>query len=275
MADINNRRQSGETRDYKERFEFRFTVGNNIICQRYFRINKFNPLCLSSLELAHTIRDCANLIDSDLKDKTEKYLRLVAPQTFKNEDEMRKYFESEEHRSRMYLGEGIVLREPENAPNYVWGKNNEPVALTEKFDVTREFVTPLTDEDTATYKFAFYDNEREVCAVVWEGTYPKYVRNSIDLSNKRGKIASDEDPSKLGADAYILYKLVEGKGDIVYKIIKDICFTCSSEDNSWYTTGFEFLNDGKKTKYDNLELQRELRKENKRLEAYLNEQTAR
>ena len=275
MADINNRRQSGEPRDYKERFEFRFTVGNNIICQRYFRINKFNPLCLSSLELAHTIRDCANLIDSDLKDKTEKYLRLVAPQTFKNEDEMRKYFESEEHRSRMYLGEGIVLREPENAPNYVWGKNNEPVALTEKFDVTREFVTPLTDEDTATYKFAFYDNEREVCAVVWEGTYPKYVRNSIDLSNKRGKIASDEDPSKLGADAYILYKLVEGKGDIVYKIIKDICFTCSSEDNSWYTTGFEFLNDGKKTKYDNLELQRELRKENKRLEAYLNEQTAR
>lgn len=269
------RKQSGESRDYKERFEFRFTVGNNIICQRYFRINKFNPLCLASEELAHTIRWCASLIDSDLKDKTEKYLKLVAPQVFKNEEEMRKYFSVEKNRARMHLGEGIVLREPENAPNYVWGKNNEPVALSEKFDTTRELVNPLTEEDTAMYKFAFCDNGREVCSTVWEGTYPKYVRNSIDLSNKRGKISPDEDPARLSTDAYILYKLVEGKGDIVYKIIKDICYVCSSEDNSSYTTGFEFLNDGKKTEYDNTELQRELRKEYKRLEAYLNEQTTR
>ena len=273
MAELNNKRQTGEARDYKERFEFRFTVGNNIICQRYFRINKFNPLCLSSLELADTIRTCARMIDSDLKDKTEKYLNMVAPRTFKNVAEMNKYFESEQHKDSMHLGEGIVLREPENAPNYAWGKNRTPVQLTEKFDTTREFITPLTEEDTATYKFAFYDNGREVCSTIWEGTYPKYVRNSIDLSNKKGKVSDEEDIARLSFESYVLYKMVEGKSDIVFKLIKEICFTCSSEDNSWYTTSLSYLNDGKQTKYDNTELQRELRKEYKRLEAY--EQTNR
>ena len=39
-------KKSVEPKDYKERFEFELTVGNNIICQRYFRINNFNPTSL-------------------------------------------------------------------------------------------------------------------------------------------------------------------------------------------------------------------------------------
>ena len=40
MSEI--KKSAAESKDYKERFEFELTVGNNIICQRYFRINNFN-----------------------------------------------------------------------------------------------------------------------------------------------------------------------------------------------------------------------------------------
>lgn len=262
------KKQPSEPRDYKERFEFRFTVGNNIICQRYFRINNFNPLSLSSVELAHTISECAELINNELKDKSKIYLELSAPRIFTDYEEMTKYFEDPKHCAQMHLGEGIVLRTPVTAPNYAWSKNNCPVPLSERFD-NGEFSTSLSEEDRVTYKFAFYDNGREVCSSIWEGIYPKYVRNSIDLSNKRGKLAEGEDTSKLSFEAYVLYKMVEGKGDIVYKIIKDICFTCSSQDNSWYTTTLSYKNsDGSVTKYDNTAYWKELKKELKRLEAY-------
>ncbi len=261
---LENRVRTGEPRDYTERFEFKFTVGNNIICQRYFRINNFNPLSLSSLELANTIRECANIIDNDLKDKTAKYLEIVAPRVFNSLQEMEDYYADGKDRG-MRLGEGIVVK---NCPNnYVWGKKGEPVVVKEKFD-NGEFSAELSEADIVDYKFAFYDSGREVCSTTWQGVYPKFVRNSIDLSNKRGKVA-EEDVPKLGAESYLMYKMVEGKSDIVYKIIKEICFTCSSTDNSWYTTVQHYADDkGKITKYDNTELPRELRKEYKRLESY-------
>ena len=213
------------------------------------------------------------MIDNDLKDKTERFLYLSAPQIFDTEEQMINYYQDEKHRSEMRPGLGIVIRDP-NAPNYVWGKKGEPVALAEKFDKDGEFTNPVTDDDVVTYKFAFYDDGREVCATTWQGVYPKYIRNSIDLSNKKGKLPEGEDPSKLGFEAYLLYKLVEGKSDIVYKIIKDICFTCSSQDNSWYTTKSTFISqNGKKVVYENADIMRDLTKENKRVEAYLNEQS--
>ena len=69
-------------RNYKERFEFELTVGDNIICQRYFRINSFNEESLKSFELIEAIRRCVRTIDNDLKNKTQAYLELYAPMVF-------------------------------------------------------------------------------------------------------------------------------------------------------------------------------------------------
>ena len=81
-------KKSAEVRDYKERFEFKLTVGDNIICQRYFKIFNFNPLSLSSQELGDTLRYLAKMIDTDLKDKSAIYLDMMCPQYFNTEDEM-------------------------------------------------------------------------------------------------------------------------------------------------------------------------------------------
>jgi len=225
------RKQPETVRDYRERFEFKLTVGDNIICQRYFKINNFNPRSLKSFELADAIRGCAETINKDLKSKTQTYLEIFAPKVFNTVEEMNEYFKDGKHSSDMRLGNGIVVKN--SSVDYVWGKNNAPIPCQFKFD-DGELYAPITNENVVTYKFAFCVDGRETCTTCWEGLYPKYIRNSIDLSNKRGKQDPD-DISRLSFEQYLDYKVVEGRSDLVWGLIKDICYVCSVQDNDWYT----------------------------------------
>ena len=241
--------RKNEVRDFKDRFEFKLTVGDIIICQRYFKINNFNPLSLSSLELADLMRELSHMIDSDLKDKSQVYLEIMAPRIFNTESEMYDYFSNPNNRKGIRGGHGIVVKE-NLEHDYAWksildGNGNvvggNPIPLTFKFD-DGEFGRYLTDEDYVEYKLSFIDNgkdldnpkPKEVISIVWTGVYPKYVRNSIDLSNKRGRF-ENVDIMTLGFDQYLVYKIFNGRQDLIYKIIRDIQVTCSNSDNSWYT----------------------------------------
>jgi hypothetical protein len=84
-------------------------------------------------------------------------------------------------------------------------------------------------------KLAFIDNGREVVSTVWDGVYPRDVRNSIDLSNNKGKFEG-EDVSRLGFESALLNYMVQGKIDLIWKIIREIQITCSDTDNKNYTT---------------------------------------
>ena len=88
MAEV--KKQFEQALAFKERFEFRLTVGDDIICQRYFRIGNFNPLSLKSMELTDTIRGCAQTIDDDLKSKSLIYLEIFAPRIFNSLEEFEK-----------------------------------------------------------------------------------------------------------------------------------------------------------------------------------------
>ena len=78
------------------------------------------------------------------------------------------------------------------------------------------------------------NSPREVATIVWTGVYPKYVRNSIDLSNKRGRF-ENVNVMTLGFDQYLVYKIFSGRQDLVYRFIKEIQVTCSNSSDSWYT----------------------------------------
>ena len=227
-----NRKQSSEPRDYKERFEFVLTTGGNIICQRYFKINSFNPTSLRSYELTSALRKCVNVIERDLKDKAHAYLDIFAPRVFSSEQEMKDYFANPTHCAEMRFGEGIVIRGNEKT-DYFWGDNG-PVAIGSKFD-DGELTTSSVDDNKTSYKFAFKVDGQEVSSIIWEGNYPKFMRDKIDLSNKRFRF-ENEDKNRLSIEQYTLYKMVEGKSDLVYGIIKTICAACSIQDNSKYTT---------------------------------------
>lgn len=248
MAEV--KKQFEQALAFKERFEFRLTVGDDIICQRYFRIGNFNPISLKSNELMDTIRGCAEMIDNDLKSKSLIYLEIFAPRIFKTMDEFEKYIESEKNRDSLIRGEGVVIRD-EKDHDFAWNGVDKLVPLTFKFE-DGEFSEPLTDDDYVTYKFAFLDYGREVCSTTWVGVYPRFVRNSIDLSNKRGRLDSDE-IYRVGFEQYILYKLVEGRSDLVWKLVKEICYTCSDSDDSAYTISEEYRDEasGKTLVYNN------------------------
>lgn len=248
MAEV--KRQFEQALAFKERFEFRLTVGDDIICQRYFRIGNFNPISLRSNELADTIRGCAEAIAKDLKSKSLTYLEIFAPRIFNTMEQFEKYIEDEKNRKTLNCGEGVVIREVKDH-DFAWNGEDKLVPLDFKFE-DGEFSEPLTNEDYVTYKFAFLDNGREVCSSIWEGVYPRFVRNSIDLSNKRGKI-DPADLYRVGFEQYILYKLVEGRNDLVWKLVKEICYTCSESDDSYYTITSDYKDSetGKVYQYNN------------------------
>lgn len=219
-----------QAKNYKERFEFKLTVGNNIIIQRYFKINNFNPRSLDSFELSQVIRNCAAIIDDELKSKTQTYLEIAAPMVFNTVEDMKNYFSDGKHANQMRIGNGISVKN--SIHDYSWGKNGQPVESQFKFD-DGDFSSELTDDDRVDFKFAFAVDGREVCSTIWTGVYPKYIRNSIDLSNKRGR-QDPEDVSRLTFEQYLDYKLVEGRNELVWGLIKDICYVCSAK-NSYYT----------------------------------------
>jgi hypothetical protein len=220
-------------RNYKERFEFELTVGDNIICQRYFRINSFNEESLKSFELIEAIRRCVRTIDNDLKNKTQAYLELYAPMVFNNEDEMYNFLSNPFNARRLVLGEGVVVKGNKDT-DYVFIGDNNVKELGYKFDDGE--LTELSPElSKTTYKFAFKIDGREVASMVWDGYYPKFVRDKIDLSNKRGKFEGD-DTSRLSFEQYLLHRMVRGKSDLIYGIIMHICSACSYPEDSEYIT---------------------------------------
>ena len=197
-------KKSVEPKDYKERFEFELTVGNNIICQRYFRINNFNPTSLRSYELTDAVRNCVAVIDRDLKDKTHIYLEMYAPKVFNTVEEMEAFVANPSNSYRLTMGEGLVVR-GNTKTDYVYTKNGTVCELGYKFDDGELTEVPVAD-NKVTYKFAFKVDGREACAMVWDGYYPKFVRDNIDLTNKRGKVEDDEVGS-LSFEQYLIYKM--------------------------------------------------------------------
>ena len=236
MEEIKNKSNESNQKDYKERFEFVLTTGGNIICQRYFKINNFNPTSLKSYELTSAIRNCAAVIDRDLRDKTHEYLSIYAPKTFSSVTEMHEYLSKKENQNRMVRGEGIVVK-GNTETDYIYANNGEVKELGYKFD-DNELTSNTMEENKTTYKFAFKVDGKETCAIEWDGYYPKFVRDKIDLSNKRGKF-DDDDTDHLTFEQYLLYRMVKGKSDLVYGLIKNICYACSYQDKKYYTTDSE------------------------------------
>lgn len=243
---IRNRQERKAPSDYKEPYEFRLLIGDSIICQRYFRINNFNPLSLNSVELTDTIRMCANMINEDLKSKSRVYTWHMAPLVFNNEEEMRGWFANPNNIARLKPYENITLKD-EKKSEFSW--DGEKLIECEKKIDDGTFTTSLTDKDTLTYEFAFYVNDKKIASTIFDGVYPYFIRRNIDLSNTRGKFEG-EDISRLGFESYILNCLVQDRPDLIKKIVREICGVCSVVEDDFYTLTESFTKaDGKEVTY--------------------------
>lgn len=232
-------KQSKEPKDFKTRFEFVLFADNNIICQRYFQINNFNPIALGSYELTEAVRECVNLLNKDLKEKSQTYLEIYAPKVFSSKEEMAAYITNPNNAKRLVAGEGLVVRGDE--VDYCYNGDGTYKALDFKFDDGS--LSGGEEIGKSTYKFVFKVDGNERCAMVWDGYYPKYVRDRIDLSNRRGALPEDTTPYQVSFEQYLLYNLFNGKSDLVWKMVRSLCTACS-KGKSEYTTDTDGIING-------------------------------
>lgn len=220
---------------WKERNQFILSANGNIICQRYFKVNGFNPNALHSVELYETIRDIVMMIKNDLVSKSRVYTGITTNKRSKL--------------TGFYKGEGLGFDDAVLAYNDKYegevtlsnGKVLEKAYIN--YDVTEE----EDDDSPFVFKFAYLFDDKVVYEEIWDGKcYPKYVRNSVDLSNSNSSYKYT-DPMRMTFSQQMTKHLTEGRVDLIYHIIKMFCNTLSNdvdeEGNAVekeYTTDFEY-----------------------------------
>lgn len=215
----------------KGRFEFVLYINDLPVCRRNFRNDGYIEKSVYTKQFKQEIDRIVELIDNDLKSKSRVY-------TWYN----------------YYHG----LYDVKNG-RFVPNTTNE--AEYPRY-VSEEFLQPLPKEGEIVFKFAVYDNGKEVISKIWDGRYyPAWVRNNIDLTNRQVKITTkdgkviicdkdkyftDNDRSMPG-DVYILRSMIIDKEDLALQIQKFIYETTSSYDGYYeklsdYTTSETFTN---------------------------------
>lgn len=212
MADENVKKLGNLS--YKERFQFIFSTNDNIICQRYFKIPMFNKESLTSLDLKEVLDKAVDLIQDDLKAKSEVYTYYTTPST---DVQLTGFKEGEE---KTFVSQAPVSAEERNADS-----------ILEPYEVT--------------FKFEFLVDDRPVYTKIWDGTqYPKYVRNGVDITNSDASYRGRSD-DELGYNITLVKRMTNGRKDLVYEIIHSICDVCShtyAEGNEGYDTYEEYGN---------------------------------
>ena len=196
MESENKKEQENFNGSYKERFQFILSVNDNIICQRYFKVNGLHADSIDSVDLKETLDECVQLIQSDLASKSRIYLWHTS-----------------------------------NLPLKLTGFANEEE--TTYMETNQEYKDSYNDNQhlepyTVTYKFSFLIDEKPKYEYIWDGTdYPKYVRNSVDLSNS-DQVYKGKDPQSLYFSAAIIRYMTIGKPDLNYTIINKLINVMSS-----------------------------------------------
>lgn len=220
MEKENKREFRLENSLYKERFQFILQINENIICQRFFRINGFTNKAFNSREFLDVMNEVVSMIQDDLVSKSRVYEWYTVNRPLKltgfsnnldnyTEDE-RRYILHDSYKDDVYCENGDVIKK----------------TFLDCDDATQLEDRP--EEGEFTFKFKFLIDDKVVYERIWDGNvYHKYVRNSVDLTNN--DIAyRDKDTLTLPFSLSIIRHMTIGKEDLTYHIIKKICNTLGS-----------------------------------------------
>lgn len=181
---------------HKEKYEFVLSVNDNVICQRYFKINMFNEESIYSLQLLNAINDIVNLIDNDLKSKSRIYTWYM------------------------------------NHPDLSYPGDLECGKGEWSFWSSQEEVEPINPKWSTTFKFAFLIDEKEVISKIWDGSsYPRVVSDNVDIANKKVKIEASE-LNRANLETLIQRSMTIDKENLIPTIIRLICDATSTTYNN-------------------------------------------
>lgn len=199
---MNIKTQKKDFSDVDYRFNFSLTIndsnGNDvIICKRDFNIYNFDEESLYSLELKECIDDVMSLIENDLKSKTRTYLWCNTPLD-------------------------IIEINGERRVGVYHGSNKE------SNDVIDELKTPINNDYNTIIKFTFFDRDKPIISKILSAdSYPFYIRNSVDLTNRKFKSENGRN-FEIDFLKQISQRSSIGKHDLTSIIIKTISSTCGS-----------------------------------------------
>lgn len=211
---------------YNDRFRFVLTVNDNIICERFFKINNFsydaiNSEAMKSLFVGEgdlQYGTVVSMIMNDLKSKSRVYTWYTTETPVKltgfgGNKECEYLVYPEKGTFDMQAKDGEVIEENENEPEQV-----EPFDVTFKFSF--QMANKITQNDGAGKPL--FSDYKPVYEAIWDGSvFPKFVRNSVDLTNSYG--FKDKDVSMMNFIQSLNYRMTCDKKDLVYQIIKEIC----------------------------------------------------
>lgn len=220
---------------FRERFQFLFWINDNIICQRYFKINGFNSNSIGSDELLEALEECVDMIKEDLHHKSFVYQSIVNNQPIK----MTGFHNDMEDPSDLNK---LINRNIEGLVTLSDGTEIEKTYFTHDDDINEVYDDEHIKPWDVTFKFEFIIDERPVFQRIWDASvYPKFVRNSVDLSNSITAYNRGGGVNFVSNEGIANYLKV-GRIDLVYHIIKKIVETMSGnfDDPDTYTHTISF-----------------------------------
>lgn len=211
---------------YWERFQFILTVNDDIICQRYFRINGYNRDMMHTEEFKQVMDGCVDLIKADLIYKSFVYLSC----TRESDLQLTGFVSNVDNIEDMTI---LVDDSIRGLVRLSDGRTADKQFMELPKDEGEWKDVPL-DEWEVTFKFRFLVDSKPVYERIWDGSqYPKYVRNSVDLSNSEAAWR-DKDQSNLYFNVWLTKQMNSGRRDLTWKIIRNIC-----DITSWSQVDFE------------------------------------
>ena len=226
---------------YKSKFQFLIWVNDNVICQRYFKINGFNENFVHTEEFDECMNGIVRSIQEDLESKSRIfmwYTNVYEPmkmQGFVTDDEIDKYgidflriMCDSKIKGNIIAPDGRIFQKRyinyDSASNYDFGEVERPK--------DGEFI----------FKFSFLIDDVPVFEKIWDGNvYPKFVRNGVDLTNAYASY-NKNDTSTLSFGAAIVRHMQQGKTNLISDFIRRICDTLSigyNNDKYVYTREME------------------------------------
>ena len=212
---------------YKSKFQFLIWVNDNVICQRYFKINGFNEESVYTEEFNNCMNGIVDSIKEDLQSKSRIFMwytnasEPMKMRGFLTMDEAERY-------GKDFLGvmtdSGFTgkIKAPDGK---IFEKEYIQFAL-EGGNEYGEFERPKDGEFT--FKFSFLIDDVPVFERIWDGNvYPKFVRNGVDLTNNYA-FYDDKDTSSLSFGAAIIRYMQKGKINLITDFIRRICETLSN-----------------------------------------------
>ena len=211
---------------YKSKFQFLIWVNDNVICQRYFKINGFNEESVYTEEFSNCMNGIVRSIQEDLESKSRIfmwYTNMSEPmkmQGFLSNEDLEKYGDS-----FLNLITDSSVQGKIQAPD---GKifNKEYIKYAEETaNEYGEIEKPKDGEFI--FKFSFLIDDVPVFEKIWDGNvYPKFVRNGVDLTNAYSSYNKDD--SNMNFGNALVRHMQSGKMNLISDFIRRICDTLSN-----------------------------------------------